>query len=172
MSYVISNISHIVRIYNTTETNGSGALISVIHQEVFSMMCEIICLWKVPAASDRIIVGATVQEHCARVIILECIRVLPRVAKHVRNVKRRITMRCMGRDVLRAGVDVAILLHRVVALLQVVTPWPQTSIFTLSSPLPFPTVGEAPFNPTAISTSLLQGNIRHWKIGDLRRWLR
>mmetsp|Transcript_33353 Transcript_33353/g.87888 ORF Transcript_33353/g.87888 Transcript_33353/m.87888 type:complete len:400 (+) Transcript_33353:57-1256(+) len=78
------------RVLDAPDADGRGALVAVGEEKVLVVRPQLDLVGEVPAGARGAVVGAAAQQHGARVLVLELVRVLPHVAHEVAHAKGRV----------------------------------------------------------------------------------
>src|SRR5258708_7306988 len=132
------------------------------------MLVELICLWKIPDGSLRLVITATPQDASPRVLILKFFGPLPHISYQVHHREWACTQRVRV-DRIRTPHGSSFLRHWNGVSIPCVSPGVHAAISALCRILPFPFVREAFSRPRGISSSIFKGHPRHRLVVPTRR---
>src|SRR5260370_40942303 len=132
------------------------------------MLVELICLWKIPYGSLRLVITATPQDASSRVLILKFFGPLPHVSYQVHHREWACTQR-VRIDRIRTPHGSSFVRHWNGLSIPCVSPGIHASISALCCILPFPFVRQTFSRPRGISSSIFKGHPRHRLVVPTRR---
>src|SRR5216684_3571518 len=124
------------------------------------MLVELICLWKIPDGSLRLVITATPQDASPRVLILKFFGPLPHISYQVHHREWACAQRVRV-DRIRTPHGSSFVRHWHGVSIPCVSPWIHASIRTLCRILPLPFMRQTLSRPRSISSSIFKGHPRH-----------
>ena len=136
---------------STSKTEGSGSLVSIVHQEIFFIRVQFQGLRKVPLRTRRTVVATTTKNHKSCVIVLKLVGVLVRITHKIHHTERRGTVRICIHGFC-AWQRVSGLLFRILRRIVLISPRVQSCVVALCSSLPLPCSRKTSSSPFTIQS--------------------
>src|SRR5713226_4407371 len=154
--FKLSDLHFSLRILHATESQNSGTIHARRHHQKFTVLCQFICLGKIPDRSLRLVVTSASQDSASRVLVERFIGPLPNVADQVHHAERACRFWMSG-DGIWAAHRLALVRSGDRGSIPLIPPRIKPAIGALGGILPLPFTRQPLSRPGRVRARILQG---------------